>query len=387
MGRILVRILSCSLVAFATLEVCIRLDDYFSYGAPLWKPYTIDQIYEFDSLGRRGKPNAQFRKWKLNSLGYRGPELKPGLTRIVVFGASETFGLYEGPDHEFPRHLERQLNERAGKEQFGVVNAAYAGMPLSAMVPRVPEISRRLNPRVALIYPSPATYIWLPWLTPEKATVKRPVFDLRLKEQIGTVVKEVIPMPVQNWFRAREIARDVSMYGVLDRVPEENVRIFTRDLQRLGSELRSHGMEPVIVTHAHRFHDPPLPEDEDMLVAWRKAYPMLKETGFVDMEKRMNNAIRTLGASEHYTVIDAGPQIPPGPKYFADFTHFTDEGSVKMGQLLADGLYPVLKNCCAALHQLATAWTFSGPKGSTACCALRRIYHFSNGGTSRRARS
>ena len=387
MARILVRLLSCTIVALATLEICARLDDYFSYGAPLWTRYAIDQIYEFDSIGRRGKPYAQFRKWKLNSLGYRGPELKPGLTRIVVLGASETFGLYEGAGHEFPRQLERRLNERAGKDQFSVVNAAYAGMPLTAMIPRVPEIASRLNPRVALIYPSPASYIWLPWLRTERAP-RQPVLDIRLKEQMSTVTKEVIPMAIQNWFRAREIARGVSVYGVVDRVPEENVQRFKQDLQRLAAELRSHNIEPVIVTHAHRFHDPPLPEEEDMLFAWRKAYPMLKEDGFVDMEKRMNDAIRTLGAgtSEHYTVIDAAPQIPPGPTYFADFSHFTDEGSVKMGQVLANGLYPVLENCCAALRQLATAWT-SGPKGSTACCALRRMYHFSNGGTSRRARS
>ena len=34
------------------------------------------------------------------------------------------------------------------------------------------------------------------------------------------------------------------------------------------------------------------------------------------------------GTSEHYTVIDAAPQIPTGPTYFADFFDFTDEGSV-----------------------------------------------------------
>src|SRR5215218_19485 len=112
--RIILRVVSCSIIALITFELCARLDDYFAYEAPILSSYHIDQIYEFDSIGRKGKPNTQFRKWKLNSLGYRGPELKPGLTRIVVFGASETFGLYEGPGHEFPRQVERRLNERAG---------------------------------------------------------------------------------------------------------------------------------------------------------------------------------------------------------------------------------------------------------------------------------
>src|SRR5262245_29854044 len=108
----LLRVLSCSVVALCTIELCARIDDYLVYGAPMWGAYNIDRIYEFDSLGRRGKPYAQFRKWKLNSLGYRGPEPANGSVRIVVFGASETFGLYESPDHEYPRLLERELNDR-----------------------------------------------------------------------------------------------------------------------------------------------------------------------------------------------------------------------------------------------------------------------------------
>ena len=67
-------------------------------------------------------------------------------------------------------------------------------------------------------------------------------------------------MVIQNWFRAREIARGVSVYGVVDRVPEENVQRFKQDLQRLAAELRSHHIEPVIVTHAHRFQIHPYPK-------------------------------------------------------------------------------------------------------------------------------
>jgi hypothetical protein len=46
-------------------------------------------------MGQHGRPNAQYLKWKLNSLGFRGPELDPGATRILCVGSSETFGQYE----------------------------------------------------------------------------------------------------------------------------------------------------------------------------------------------------------------------------------------------------------------------------------------------------
>jgi hypothetical protein len=47
---------------------------------------------------------------------------------------------------------------------------------------------------------------------------------------------------------------------------------------------------------------------------------MLKEYGFIDMERRMNDAIRDLA-------IDAGAHVAPGPATLAHFTHFIDEGS------------------------------------------------------------
>lgn len=355
MIRILLRCGFCACLAFVTLEVCARVDDYVSYGAPLWKPYNVEQIHEFDRHGRRGKPHARYRKWKLNELGFRGPDLKPDSIRIAVFGASETFGLYESPDHEYPRLLENELNKRSGEDRFNVVNAAYAGMPVFAMTPRVAEIAATVRPKVALIYATPANYIWLPWVKLEMNPMRQPPFDLRIKESLKNVAKQVIPDPVQNWIREKEIAAAVSEYGpVMDRIPEKNVERFTEDIRLLASELQARGIEPWLVTHAHRFHDPPTDEDKDMLVTWRKFYPMLSEQGFLDMERRMNDAVRRIAASQGYTLVDAARQIPPGSRNFADFTHFTNEGSSIMARVLADAVYPRFENCCAATAGIAS---------------------------------
>jgi hypothetical protein len=345
----LLRFITCGIIALLTLELCARLDDYFTYGASVLEPYQIEQIYEFDTLGRRGKPNAQFRKWKLNSLGYRGPELKPDSIRIAVFGASETFGLYESPDHEFPRLLESRLNEKAGRHRFDVVNVAYAGMPTTAMIRRVPEIARRVRPRFAIVYPTPANYIWLPWLKGEQKAPKLPRFQFRLKDQVMTMLKTVVPADLQNWARAREIKRSVPAYGkVMDRIPEQNVERFAEDLRILGERMREHGITPIFLTHANRFHNPLTAEDEDFLVTWRKFYPMLSEHGFIDMEKRMNEATRALGEAHGYTVVDIARKIPAGSKYFADFTHFTDEGARLVAEHISQSMFPNLENCCVA---------------------------------------
>src|SRR5258708_25236363 len=149
-------------LAMMTLEFCARLDNYVSYRTPFFGADSLDTLFTMDRLGKRGKPNARYRKWRLNSLGYRGPELHAGRTRIICIGASETFGLYEDEDQEYPRQLERELNRRAGRDAFEVVNAAYAGLVLDNEMQRLPEIAETVRPQIALLYPSLANYIWLP---------------------------------------------------------------------------------------------------------------------------------------------------------------------------------------------------------------------------------
>jgi hypothetical protein len=340
--------------------MCARIDDAITYGAPLFEPYNLSRLYEFDSLGRRGKPNARYKKWKLNSLGYRGPELREDTTRIVVFGASETFGLFEREDREYPRLLEKRLNERAGSEQFQVVNVAYAGMPVDAMIRRVPEITKKVRPRIALIYPTPANYIWLPWLKSETAARGEEApnkLEIRIIEQIKEILKRTIPEETQHWLRKRQILQAVHAYGqVMERVPEQNVARFRSDLEALTEALQSHGVDPVLVTHAHRFGPTLTEEDRYYLVVWRRFYPMLSEAGFVDMEHRMNAAVRSLASARGYLLIDAARRMQPGSRYFADFAHFTDDGSEAMSNVLAEGLSPKLKNCCAASVHVAAYW-------------------------------
>jgi len=71
---------------------------------------------------------------------------------------------------------------------------------------------------------------------------------------------------------------------------------------------------------------------------------MLKEDGFLDMEWRMNDAIRRLAAEQHLALIDAARAISPGKQDFADFSHFTTDGAHSMAIYLANELEPVLRH-------------------------------------------
>ena len=363
----ILRVALGAVVFVLVLELCARLDDRLTYGAPVLASYSDQNLYENDQLGKRGKPNARYRKWVLNEFGYRGPRIEKDRIHIACFGASETFGLYESEDQEYPRQLERELNARAGRPVYQVVNVAYPGLTLPTATERVPEVVARVQPRIALIYTTPSFYIDMPpkELRQHMKALPPPVFESRLSERAQNVIKSVLPEAAQTWLREWQIRRALRSQAAIERVPDDVVRRFGEDLAELLQALRARGVEPVVVTHANAFGDGGHP-DRDLLVAWRKFHPKLKEEGFLDMEQRMNQEMRAAAASQGVPVIDIAREIPPGRKYFADFEHFTDAGAALMAERLADGLAPVLQRSTAEPYVKAAAAVSGSSDGTVA---------------------
>jgi lysophospholipase L1-like esterase len=148
-----VRAVVAAMGFLVALEVATRLDQAFRFGAPVLGAYTYDSaLMERDQWGLHGRPNGRFEKWTLNSLGLRGPEVSPrpeiGRIRVVALGASETFGLYESIDREWPRVLESELL-RSGYD-VEVLNGAVAGMSAGAQLVQLRHRLLALEPHVVV---------------------------------------------------------------------------------------------------------------------------------------------------------------------------------------------------------------------------------------------
>lgn len=337
------RLLLAAGVAAVVWEGAARVDDYIAYDAPLLEPYNPEILYTNDALGKCGKPHARYVKWRFNSLGYRSPELDPKRMHIITLGASETFGLYESENGEYPRQLETEINARAGGPLYQVVNAAYPGLSNNGIVRRLPVILSSIRPRVAVIYPSLANYISISG-DRNAIPMADPVspYESRVAGKIKTVLKKVLPAWVQTELRNLEIARDTRGVKVLDRLPEENAAVFRRELAAVVEGLEADGVRVVLVTHATRFGERVTPEERPMLLAWRKFYPSLGEGAFLDMEFRLNEVIRQEASARGIALADAARLMPSGPRYFADFVHFTDAGARAMASILSAQLQPIL---------------------------------------------
>lgn len=341
------RILSCLIYAglgLGTMEMAARIDDALNEGAPMWKPYTIASVFQPSPFGREGKPNAKFGKWTMNEWGYRGPSPQADRINVVTFGASETFGIYESPGHEYPRVLETRLNEAGDKPRYNVINLAIPGVRIGRWGYLERGI-KQFHAQMVVIYPSPANYIGSEKPLCDQPTAPVPdqigIKDrIRLTGKVEQLSKKVLPPSMMTMWREHDIAKSVQGLAVLDKVPDSNIQSFKTDLACAVRTAQQAGAKVVLATHATYFGTTLREADRPMMTAWRRFYPELKEEGFLDLERRTNAAVKALAQEMRVPLVDADQAIPPGPDNFADFVHFTDAGAARMAQLLTQ---PILE--------------------------------------------
>jgi hypothetical protein len=346
LARSACRIAAITGIFLACLEICARLDDHWRWGAPLAGDYSNEQLRVTDHLGQRCRPNAQFEKWRLNSFGFRGAEVseqKPkDVTRVLLVGASETFGLYESPGHEYPAQLKQTLEERS-PGRFQILNAACAGMSPPRIEHQFKTWLWKLAPDVVLFYPSPQFYLDddPPRFTAATPTPSSSAFVSRLGRKLKIALKGFLPARMQTWLRETQIRRATAQHGegwVWSRVPEERLSLFREQVGDLISSVQTAGARPMLVTHASRFADPLSPRDRAELVALRVFYPRASETVILDFERAANQIIREIAEARHLSLIDAEQALGKNPASYADFAHLTDTGASAMAGLLADAL-------------------------------------------------
>jgi lysophospholipase L1-like esterase len=380
----LLRIVFCVVVFLATLEALTRLDDHLQYGAPFWGVYDFSLITMRDQYGIIGRPNGRYTRWKVNNWGFRGPAPRSDTIRIVTLGASETFGIAEDDNREYPRQLEERLNQALGTRSVEVINLGMPGSQLYQTVHRLPQIMDQYHPDFVTLYSNPLVYLYLirptqiaaavvgppptlwlrlrgkmvreihPWVPSRWLALSQNIWrkirypdlrQFRIEGRIEELTARSVPAPVLIWWRRREIdalVRDNRLRPV-SRIPDETVGMFRSDLVTLVEFFQTRGVPVLLATHAQRFGDRVSPGEEGWLVYWRSFYPELQEDGFLDLERRMNQAVRDVAREHGAVLVDAAPQVPPGPRYFVDFVHFTNEGADRMAALFAEKLTPLIK--------------------------------------------
>ena len=343
-------------VLFALVfELTCRVEDLIRYGTPMFSPYTSQsELIMRDANGARGRPNARFQKWVLNAVGTRGPEIvqqKPqGTLRIVTTGASETFGLYESTEREYPRQLEDSLRASVAASScrdifrtVEVVNAALPGMSLPTVVLDLQHRIATLAPDYVVYYPTPPQYLDEnpPGSTPPVAAASsepppaRALYP-RSVARLRSQAKTILPDFVQTALRRREVNKVLEGRPAgwrFSRIPQERLELFDRDLRRVVGAIRATGASPVLATNTNAFLGSQ-PASADMLYAWERFYPRATGEVILAFDAAARGVIRAVARDSATAMADVEPAVV-GPSAFADFSHFTDSGAGAVAGVMA----------------------------------------------------
>lgn len=356
--RASLRWIGLAVVFIVVLELTCRIEDWFRFRTPLFTPITSQSdLMVRDREGIHGRPNARFQKWVMNGLGTRGPEATlakpPGSVRVVVVGASESFGLSESPGMEFPRQLEDTLGRwlarrcrTTGVQRFEVLNAALPGMSLPTIEQDVHNRIRRFNADVILLYPTPEQYLDE---EPPRAAIPDSAADShalsptrvlypRIIARARNEAKTVVPDFVMTWLRRRGTSAYISERPTgwrFTSTPSDRLERYDADLRGFIATVRSLGATPLIATHANVFMRPGAP-DPHLLFAWEKFYPRATGPVIIAFDSVARELTLNAARDSAISVVDLAPRLASANTVpFSDFVHFTDSGAAIVASALA----------------------------------------------------
>jgi lysophospholipase L1-like esterase len=281
-----------------------------------------------------------------NSLGTRGPEVevpKPaGRFRVVCEGGSTTFDLLASDDAAaWPARLGAILGPGAD-----VVNAGFPGWTTVQGLVALELRDVDLGPDLVVLFSGvndlqPAGHV---------------PFARDYAYGHGEILPRVLgatepPLPlvarslVVEWLRGRlgRPAASVDARGYApawkwsggarrDRVPEEAVAVFARNLRSASAVARSCGARTLLVAQSARLRKGSEAADRAFLESWT---PGLTAEGFLDGIARYNAAARELGAAGIAEFVDPFEGSGFSDDDFGDPFHFSDAGSRKFAARLA----------------------------------------------------
>ena len=351
-----------ALLMLVVLEIVARVEDRIAHGIPFMsRVASPNDMVWIHPEGARGRPNAHYQQWRLNNLGFRGPDMAqtpaPGTVRIITVGASETFGLYESPDQEYARQLEDSLRARATAvcvtpaPTIEVANAALPGMATPSMAVALNQVIRQAAPDVIVLYPSPGFYLNV---RPPVATYGAVGSDstlpftnalrLRVVTRAARQARGLVSGPIRVQLRRVALARRTKE---LERhrfatVPAYRVTQFENDLRRAVGVAKSTGAHILLMGHANATMAAGF-ADRALVDAWVYQFPRATGEVLRQFHARAYELEREVARDSGIVFVDLPAALSGHEKTaFADFVHFTDAGAAMVAAAISDAVIPVL---------------------------------------------
>ena len=335
-------ILFCLLVAFG-LEGALRLRQYLKYGT------TSTSFYEFEVHAASGlripKPSSEVGPIRINSLGFRGPEVempKPdGCIRVAFLGGSTTFCAEASAlEQTWPHLVIDELSRRYPDSSFDYVNGGSGGFATQHSTTSFDHRVAPLAPDVVVIYHGTNDLT----LDSRALASERGIYDPNVMESTGAGSVSLAWFLIQKNLRFHRNASSDDR-PKLEFDPRELSRDYRERLLELVAKARAQAPVVVLVTFSHRVRAEQSPEEQLQASAMSRYYmPFMDVEGLLAGFEEYNRVVREVAQETGVLLVEGERSIPGDAVHFADSVHLTDAGSALQARrvieaLAADGAF------------------------------------------------
>jgi hypothetical protein len=346
LGRVL-KIAIYFFIAFLCGEVTARLDDYMRYRIPFLDQSSLEEALKIKEFGiTRGRPNGRYQRWHLNGYGFRSSQFNiddHSKRRIMILGASESFGTHESDGKSYVEVLEHSLSGR-----FQFINASIIGMPLAAMHGYWDEWLAQFKPDTVLILASPLFYLdEHPPAGQKRDSEKQPALvkkrNLRINSRIIQRLKNHFSVPafIQNLRQESKIQELIDAHPkdwVFTGPPEQRLELYKDHLSSLIDKISVVGAKVVVLTQPLSAVYPSRSEDYSDILGSRTKRPRATFDVVWAFCQSCNSITAELAAEKKVDYIDLWASMTGKKDNFADLNHFSNAGA----KIVADEIITLL---------------------------------------------
>ncbi|MBF0347087.1 MAG: SGNH/GDSL hydrolase family protein [Magnetococcales bacterium] len=320
------------------VEGVVRVRQWWYYGAA----ETLDNAYHDDQKTglRTPIPNYESRSTKINSLGFRGPEITvpkpPGTLRIAFLGGSTTY-CAEASSNEavWPHRVWQQLQEAFPQMPMDYVNAGIPGIAVPTSLKDLRLRLAPLQPDLLIIYHASNDMSW----EARQLAIAQGLYQK--KKETGLLGEYSL-----FWFLMEKNLRlwkvqhqERDSHHHLSTLPPDFGQQFGKNLTELVRESQNLGGLVALITWSQQMRADHSAADNLKAAASSLYYmpfmtPELLLQGF-----GMYNQIIIKTARETGSILIGDENAIPGdPLHFNDSIHFTDAGNKAMADRVAKAL-------------------------------------------------
>ncbi len=355
----------CVLLLLAA-EAAVRIRSEIKHGGTFWG---VDQTYEIDpATGLRIPiPNSQFGPIRINSFGFRSPEIPrekpPGRLRIAFLGASTTYCAEVSSNAmTWPALVVKALHRHWPALDLDYINAAVPGYTTQSSLRRLELQVAQFKPDMIVIY---------------HATNDLSADAYRLAQAQGIAPhgqEENMGWLSRHSLLAYLIGKNLEVMRLQREATNTSGKI-KLDMGRLDAEFRQDYEHLVVasqkaakvvvtVTFSARLRPGDTPEERREAAATALYYmPYMTLADLLTGYAQYNQVIREVAKSYGTVLVGDEDAIPPDAHHYVDLVHFTDAGSIAMAHRVAGALTasPVVQSLVTKIT--ATARGASQPSG------------------------